>query len=179
MRITKKNLDYILCAATLPYCGGGILQYQASASKTIYKLGYVFDYSIVYIQGLGNGQAKALWSIYNHWLNGPGQVYFVIQTSGTPRHFTEITIGAAFDITKIDGNFSIAVNERKIIMSISLATSTSLFVDEHRAAIRDVSVKNIFGFFIYTPQPIRGTAYFLEKLMFTPKPGLFSDTPPS
>ncbi|MDR2107564.1 MAG: hypothetical protein LBO73_03550 [Holosporaceae bacterium] len=178
-KITKKDLEYIWCAATLPYFGGGILQYQANPSKRIYKRGIVTDYSLIYVEGLNNGQAKIIWNVINGWLKEPGNVDIQIYTSGNVRrHYSNLPINTSVPASRIDPNLSIKSGEYKIILKTSLTSSSTFFVSENKTAISDVSLQEIYGFLIYSPKSVIGTAYFIETIIFTPKPELFYKTPP-
>jgi hypothetical protein len=173
--ITKRDLDHIWCASTLPYFGGGVLQYQENMStEHVYKLGIVIDHSMIYVEGLGNGEAKVLWGIMNDWFRGPGLVNVVPGL----RFYSNLQLNTAKAINQIDSNLSINAGERKIILVMALSTSTSVLLEQNKIAIRDVSLRKIFGFYVYNPKPVNGTAYFISKIVFTPKAGLFSATAP-
>ncbi|MDR0555457.1 MAG: hypothetical protein LBG20_00370 [Holosporaceae bacterium] len=171
--ITSRNIAHIWGAAFLPFFGGGVLQYQSETSSYVYPLGLVCDCCLIYLKGRGNGKVTVLWSLWNYWFQVPNLMSI---NSGIVRGPFP-AVGSTVDATVVDKNLSIREGEYRAIVFLSITNSSSVLLPNGTRAT-NIPSRQLFGFWIYNPTYKYSNAYFYAYVIFTPKPGLFSETPP-
>ncbi|MDR0678273.1 MAG: hypothetical protein LBF44_01905 [Holosporaceae bacterium] len=186
-KITRQDLGRIFSAASLVVYPG-MTQYLLRSNRYTYghfPIAYLF-----YVKGLGEEKATVMWM----WDSGSqGTVPF----SGSCRR-SEAASDANFSTTRflvrykinakqedIYKDLKISKDEVKMIVYFSHRTHNGFcFFDNSAVNIYDG--KKLFGFWILPPKPIEAYPstgagwlnYFSIALIFTPKPGLFSETSP-
>jgi hypothetical protein len=187
-KITKEDLGRIISAAAL----------VAYPGKTQYSLGspgkFQYGYSVIaylfYVKGSGDGKAGVIWM----W---DSSIQSTFPFSGSARgseaasdsNFSTDRFLVRYKINKnqeeIYKDLKIGKDEVKMIVYISHRVHDNFrFADNNYVNIYDG--KKLFDFRILSPKPIEAYPasgagwlnYFSTALVFTPKPGLFSETKP-
>ena len=173
-KVTLQDFKYISCAAFLPYFGGGTGQYESKTTAGVMVLHYV--------KGVGLNKAKIVWSISQSYAKAPPLRTADVRTSGlhfpwhSLIHYNGISIGTVYDSDKILPDLKIKENEVKMIVNVNLTPSFYI------SGKRRVS-STVWGMLILSPEGqtwgnnIAGM--FHHFAIFTPKPGLFDETPPA
>jgi hypothetical protein len=187
-RITRQDLGRIFSAASL-IVYPGMTQYSLGSYKHTYghaPIAYLF-----YVKGLDEGRATVMWM----WDSGSqGGVPFFGSCRGS-----EAALDGNFSTTRFLVRYKINAKQEDIYKDLKISRDKVKMIvyfscrTDNRCRFADSSAVNIydgkklFGFLILSPKPIEAYPltgavwlnYFSVALVFTPKPGLFDETPPS
>lgn len=165
--ITKQDFIYATYAAFNCWFGGDLKQFSSRPQTQNY---YYFPHPILFcIKGLANGKAKILWLIHPMWYREPSKYEspYVRNTANDNTHkdFSVIQTSLQTEVqaSTIMPNFSIEEGEIKMILD------GCMFGEPDQARLR---------FSILKPKFSTKRAFYNNTTVFTPKPGLFSETPP-
>jgi hypothetical protein len=180
--ITVAHLKHIYSAAFLSlYPSNGLFHSQ----KYCHPLGHFPELMIYCVRGNADGTASLLWpfriSSWNHdtVMNTPSSLHSSSSINGR----ATISNGQNVVPSKIYPTLSIKPGQIKIIVEVILIYSSNYKFGD--GSWCKVAPNRAFGFWML---PISGrktnainadTAYFNTVVIFTPKPGLFSETKPS
>jgi hypothetical protein len=164
--ITKQHYIHSVYAAFLSYYGGGTSQYD----------GNCFPHPVLFcIKGMGGGQAKILWIMHPCWYRPPDKYNNpTIRNAASDRtHKIEFSLikqdlNTIVNETDIWPSLHIEEGKIKMILEVELFSQTA----DHANFIKNL------GFFILRPKPSCPYSFFNTVVIFTPKPGLFSETLP-
>ncbi|MDR2781753.1 MAG: hypothetical protein LBB21_04875 [Holosporaceae bacterium] len=184
--IILKDYQYISGVASLPFYGGGEKQYEIGTSRRYYD-GPLFGVTIYYIKGTGENIAQITWGILNFYYRNPSLRELEIITAETFRSENVFNHGAILlqkqfkkdcDTNEIYSGLTIREGETKIILDVYLYVDVN-FYKPNGSAVN----QHPWGFFIFKPQlqpyvTSGHRGYFHEVEIFTPRPGLFSETHP-
>ncbi|MDR2781189.1 MAG: hypothetical protein LBB21_01870 [Holosporaceae bacterium] len=176
--ITKDQYIRTVYSAFLSYFGGGTLQYSNDgyADRRNY---YCFPHPVLFfIKGLGGGKAKILWIIHPMWYKPPNNYdkptirYEVSDiTHKTCFSLVQTNLNTSVDVASIWPTLHIADGEVKMILEVELFVSVSVVY--HANFVKKLC------FLTFQLKPICPYSYFNTIIVFTPKPGLFSENAPS
>ncbi|MDR0968767.1 MAG: pilus assembly protein [Holosporaceae bacterium] len=182
--ITVAHLKHIYSAAFLSlYPSNGLFHSQ----KWCHPLGHFPELMIYYVRGNDDGTASLLWpfriSSWNHQtvMNTPSSLYSGSSMSGER---PTVSNGQYVVPSKIYPTLSIKPGQVKIIVEVILIYSPQYKFGDGSSCSK-VASNRAFGFWMLPLSSGRqtsasnvDTAYFNTVVIFTPKPGLFSETPP-
>ena len=160
----------------------------------IYPFGYHTFYTIFYVKGMDNNVAGVIWAISfagdggeedHTWssLNGrKNGVWYKLSYANygeIDRMVTKFSKNVA--PSQIHPNLVIQKDEVKIIVECSLLYCTERSFTDGRQCSQ-VPFQKVFGFYVISPKYVARNgnfySFFNSVVIFTPKPGLFSETPP-
>ena len=165
------------CSAAYLTVYPGISRY--ATAKFRLPLGHFPHAWVYYVKGEGNGKASVVWLAVIYF-SIPGTDYEISYKShgGSSMQFLQNV-----PAEQIHKNLKINAGENKIITECCLCYATGAtnyyFSDGRQCA--GVSPREAFGFQIIAPQSHSYSGqsnYFSSVVIFTPKPGLFDETPP-
>jgi hypothetical protein len=182
-RIKLKDLSYARCFAGLSlYPGKSSYAVSGSGDSARRSTGGFNLWYLYYIKGTGHNKCKICWcwdsgsvntspdsSDFNGFRNSDASFSAVVYKTGDSVNSWEIY-----------PSLTIEEGEEKLILdSCYWAMNTAVFADGSSAAT--VPLGRRFGLYVATPKSPKkgGEAYFHSVVIFTPKPGLFSETRPT
>jgi hypothetical protein len=177
-KVTLLDFQYISAVAFLPYFGGGTDQYGGTSPGSYKKPGGVM--TLHYIKGVGTNRAKPIWMVLTSWATDPINRGTALVTWGTDKSWhsllakNSISISYECDSDKIIKGLKIKTGEVKMIIDVNLCAS---WMPDMNNKIQ-VPPK-IWGLLFISPKAETSMGWFHHLLVFTPKPGLFDETPPS
>ena len=180
--ITSTDLKYALTAAFLNiYPDTNLCSIKAAR-----KHGYWCEVFTYYVRGNANGTASIIWAkIVGQWgstlMNTPQSQYYADIENLSNRPYVKNLTNVA--PSAILPELSIMPGEIKVILEACLTYSyLSNFKLPNGANTSTVDYSKIFGFYLIKPKYTQRTseerACFHSIVIFTPKPGLFSETAP-
>jgi hypothetical protein len=181
-RITANDIRYAVAAAFLTIYPG-MTMYETSARR--FRYGHFPHYWIYYIVGESDGTASMAWSITGWTDMGGGVVnpnrICVEYHINSSHSKSTVTYGKKKNPSLIYPGLTIKPGEKKIILECALCYHDDMgtqygFTDGR--LIANVPAKKAFGFWILPIKATRSSVFFNKAVIFTPKPGLFSETPP-
>ena len=169
--VTKTDYAHSMYAAFLAYLGSDQKIYGEKSDEQ--HLFYFPHPTLFCIKGLDNGKVKILWIMHPTWykypsnLNAPG----VRTAQNDKTHINEFSIIPALLNTEtnpenISKNFRINAGEIKMVLEVCFFTRYPEKAKHH------------FGCIITKPKPSCPRAFFNRLVIFSPRPGLFSETAP-
>ena len=180
--IGADDLKYIVSAATLTIYPDN----NFSSISNGHKHGHFGEAFLYYVKGNENGTADVVWGIDIHQYRGasnPSKININAREPSNDRSHIKIANGVSPQV--IYPTLKIGKNEERIILEVCIDYSnTSYYKLDNGVGCDTVSPSKIFGLKLLIPKGTqRGTtgdfAYFNSVVIFTPKPGLFSETIPS
>jgi hypothetical protein len=175
-KIILKDFAYILGTVLIPHFGGGTDQYQIGEGH-VYKRGYLIAWSIAYLKGVGNGQVKILWEMYNDWMSAPFDMKIVPGIRFFPAP------GQTVNVNQIMDGLSLKNGEYKMVLGFCPLSGSTLFLLNGENALT-TTWREKFGFLFWKPSfwvSLSVSSYYspsLTKVAFTPNPGLFDENLP-
>ena len=178
--ITQKHIKYAVGAAYLSFYPGTALYSTSGATGPYYGPGFAHG-KIYYVVCDNGGKASVQWCM--QWQLGGGTSRGTDPNSIAVSSITEdarslIRTKLSVTPSEIYPPLSMNPGEKKIILEafIYFAPNTGY---QKVGGKSWGSVQNEFGFYIISPKPARTTEFYFDKVvMFSPRPGLFSETPP-
>jgi Flp pilus assembly protein TadG len=176
-RVTLNDIRYAVRGAYLTFYPGTTMYSTGYRQHPVghFPLGFVY-----YVTGNSNGTASIVWALQFHMdSNFSEKVATKPETSthaySVVNFLTNITPSA------IHPKLRINPNEKKIIVECCCCYhdkpgEPDTFSDGRKC--QNVSPKEVFGLYILSPK-VKNQAYFNYIVIFTPKPGLFDQNPPS
>ncbi|MDR0556106.1 MAG: hypothetical protein LBG20_03855 [Holosporaceae bacterium] len=177
-RITKDDIRYAIAGAYLTVFPGKTMY---TTSNRTAPLGYVSHGQIYAIKGNSNGTASVLWCIrFHNAYDCPSPSKIVLESSPW---YSLVKILTNSIPSNIYPDLQIQGTEIKIIVECAfhyVKGNGYKFTDGR--SCDNVSPKTAFGFWVLNPPGIKGSdgygSFFHSVVIFTPKPGLFNETPP-
>jgi hypothetical protein len=180
-KITLNDIRQIRCAASLiAYPGMTAYAISGSDGNALRHLGHFLSLYIYCVKGTGTNRGKCLWrwdSIYQNTApsNSGSTIEYSNNNYAVVRYYASET-----DTDNIFNGLTISEGEIKIIVEVSHRTELCKYADGK--SVSSVPISKRFGFLILTPRcptPAKSGSHFHSVVIFTPKPGLFSETTPS
>ena len=186
-RVTLTNMRHAAALAWLSIYPGKTM-HSISGTDSKHELSHDAIFVVHYVKGLSGGKASVLWccSIYSGPSTSPNTIY-----AGSWRGYAEgswVTVKGGTNVTpsSIYPTLKINEGEKKIIVESQIVSDSgrmnpSVYIPTDN---RDTRAKKAFGLHLIFPKsfsdenPDQGR-YFPSVVIFTPKPGLFDETPPS
>ena len=168
-RITKTDLLNIHALAwQTVYPGVTIFR-----KDSVYPLNHKPITSMYYVRGLSNGKASCIWRTWTRLYESPSKYGYNSYTNDNPhsavRYLTETVPANIYPTLKINPN------EVKIIVE------TLIERDNSGVQYSGVSDRVSTGLYLVNPAKIKDGTWsymFHSVVIFTPKPGLFTETAP-
>jgi hypothetical protein len=176
-RITRSDIMKIAHIMWLQFFGGGTRQYSTTAPTTsrVYRMpcGYVPQIEFYCFKGLGGGKAKLCWMVNANCALGINPANIDIVTDMRSYSPIKTVVGSTYNCKDIYDGFDVGENMIKLIVlsrfcvnNVSPSDGKKLSLSE-RLGLRIVRVGGeLFGTYLHT------------VVVFTPKPGLFSEIAP-
>jgi hypothetical protein len=185
-KIRSWDLRSAIIAGFLPLYPGKTMFCTSSSGRPYQKpYGHSPIGFIHCVKGRGDGKADVLWQIM-YSLQGDSSPWSLGHFGQRPNHNNSV-IGYGNDIlaSSIYKDLKINAGEIKILVEFALiyfyGHSGYGFTDGRSCAT--VTPREAFGFLLLSPEPkttfLSGATYFNTVVIFTPRPGLFDETPPS
>jgi hypothetical protein len=181
-KITKLDVRYAMCAAYLTIYPGKTM-YATGKNRFFY--GHESMSFLYYVKGLSGGKASVCWGVAC-WgdISEPNGKFLDGNYASASEAFTVthsnsiINCGINVNPPQIYEDLQIKEGEVKMILEVSLATNdTFTFLDGK--SVRTVPVQRRFGLYLAPVRSPRVWSYLKTVVIFTPKPGLFNETPPA
>jgi hypothetical protein len=176
-RITRTDIMTIAHAMWLPFFGGGINQYSTTAPTTsrTYKMpcGYVPQIELYCFKGMGGGMAKLCWMVNANCALGPNPANIDIMSDMRQYSPIKTTVGSTYKVSDIRNGLAINENEIKIIALSRFCMNGASPTDG-----KNFSLSQRLGLLIIRIGGELSGTYLHTVVIFTPKPRLFSETPP-
>ncbi len=180
-KITKADLENAARVAYLTIFPGVT---GVPTTNNHMPLGYFIECFIHYIVGVSNGKACLKWRWQCYYRGNPPNHDVMINRK--PEYF--VTLVGGWDGTptapsEIFKDLNIKEGETKIIVECQLRHYPKLVYFSDGRSCKQVSLRETFGFWALSPRydlvdDENSGALFIGTVVFTPKPGLFSETPP-
>lgn len=182
-KITLMDLRYSVATAFLTMYPGITMYYQNKG----HVLGHFPHPMIFYVKGLDNGNASCIWRVQLHPSTvGVGETPQKMYAVAARDHHSVCTVQYKTNVapSKIHPDLKINPGEVKIIIeSIIYHYKGFPFAD---GSSSDLPARNIFHFLMASPKATNSSGnerdpsgFFNSVTIFTPKPGLFDETPPT
>jgi hypothetical protein len=176
-KITFNDVRYAVSGAYLSMYPGKSM-HSLSTSKYIHTFGHFPHGHLYYIKGLADGKADVIWCTQFHpsYTTTPSALY--VYVNNTQHSASTVKLVKNVQPSAIYPGLTIKPNEIKMILECySYFTGACYFPDGRN----NVSAREAFGFLILNPKGhgSGGYSYFNSVVIFTPKPGLFNETPPT
>ncbi|MDR2724123.1 MAG: hypothetical protein LBB25_02880 [Holosporaceae bacterium] len=171
-KITKNDLKNALVGAYLSVYPGMTMR---GTANLVMPLGHFPHAFIYYVNGLGNGNAKVVWMVVSYL----DDVYVSCVKYKPPQQHSgsSIKVSQNCPSSQIFKDLRIEKGEFKIILECChYYVSEYMFSDGRRN--EDVTPREAFGFYILNPRSTVNSNFFTTVVVFTPKPGLFDESPP-
>ncbi|MDR1235407.1 MAG: hypothetical protein LBJ96_00210 [Holosporaceae bacterium] len=170
-KITKDDIKHAVAAAYLSIYPGKTM-YTTSPNRA--PMGHTSNGHLYCVKGLENGKASVVWCVRWHSaVDSPTPARISIAGERDTLGRSIVNMGSNAVPSKIYPDLRIQKGETKILVEISFHYSN--FSDGRDKG--NVPVKTAFGFFVLN-LPKSDSIYFNTVVIFTPKPGLFSDAAP-
>jgi hypothetical protein len=173
--ITQYDLKYAFCTAYLSIYPGTSRFWIGSGTELVHRP----EMLITYIQGEANGKASSKWSI-DIYTNGSGCNKPVACGLFFPSdHLSFVTRGSKTNVAPSDIHPLLKINpgETKIIIETVMFYGFD-FKDNN--GYEPHSIRKAFNCLLTDIKSKTNSGnFFISTVIFTPKPGLFSETPPS
>jgi hypothetical protein len=176
-KITAADLRNVAASAFLTIYPGKTM-YPTSSVKYIY--GHFLDCFVHCVKGI-DGKASVLWNrrMFSGYSSGPSNISLDKFTTATHwssmvKYQQNVAPSSIYkDLTIKDGEIKI------IVECLCYTDPTNYGFTDGR--LPSTSTKEKFGFWVFNPKGTSGSygGYFNQAVIFTPKPGLFDETPPS
>jgi hypothetical protein len=173
-RISKDDIRHAVAGAYLSLYLGKTMY---AVSGGFAPLGHTSSGNLYCVKGEKDGNASVIWCVRWHSAyNTPSPA--TISVVGRDSR-SIVKLGSDVKSSSIYPDLRIEEGEMKILLEVTLHYSQAPgygFADGRDGA--DVPPKTAFGFFVLNPPKNGQSVYFNTVVIFTPKPGLFSETAP-
>ena len=171
--ITRADFARSVYAAFLTYYGSDLRAYseEGDASRMYYRY---FPHPMMFcVKGLDDGKATILWCMHPAYYKPPNNFATPYVRTGNDNNMKRFSLvkpalntpTAPENIAK---NLVIKPGEIKLIIDVAFYTEYT--------SIEQASQR--FGCYIYKPKPVSEKTFFNTLIIFSPRPGLFSETDP-
>ena len=172
-RITANDLRYIYCLALQTLYPADTLFYKSQG----YTFGHFPYIALYYIKGIENGKASCSWRL-GLWPDSPStdptKISCPRNIPPTKLSYSLITPSENVSPSNIYETLKINEGEEKIIIECLIFNYTVYKNLEGKY----IPAKEALGLKLLSPKAIGGTGFLNSVVIFTPKPGLFSETAP-
>ena len=170
LKITIKYLDHIHNLSWKTFYPG-VTMFQ---KNSVFPLNHKPCTTVYYVECSNDGKASCIWKT---WLvkDAADHIYYETETSKTTdRHISKVKFLTNTSPEKIHPTLRMNPNDKKIIIE------TSLERDPVGTQFGGISDKAAFGLYLATPEILDDgwSHLFYSTVIFTPKLGLFDETPP-
>lgn len=177
--ITLTDIKHAACAAYLSFFPGKTLYNSAFRTS---PLGYSVSGHIYCVKGLDDGTASVLWcKRWHSAIETYAPASLTIQEKD--RFRTLVNLGTNVAPSAIYKDLKIEKNEIKIIIEAASHCADNLKLPDGKTVAQSGGRAKVYGFYIYPfkgtfPDADGGSINFSSVVIFTPKPGLFSEVEP-
>ena len=187
LKISIPDIKYAASLAFLSMYPGKTM-YIIGTSGARHELSHAPRLNIFYVKGLPGGKASCKWLLrfLGDYASTPITLSSKSNTAGENARSVNVPADATTP-SDIYPTLKIGENEEKIIVEVNLVNASHImnannYVETDKQA---TLAKKAFNCRLVTPKPLETEAaategwYFSSVVIFTPKPGLFSETPPT
>ena len=180
-KITKNDIAYAMRAAYMSLFPGDTLNGKINDPIST-PLGYYPYMHIVYVKGMASGKASGkwvlrMWTTWNQYNSTTG-------IAETNLGYSTGTVAASSfwpTLTVSEGNYKVII-QCAVYYDRTGKYNETFFAGPFKGKkCGQVSTRQAFGFHIINPKGVGNTyqnGFFPVTVIFTPKPGLFSETVP-
>jgi hypothetical protein len=182
-RITQKDLSHARCLAALSaYPGNSAYAVSGSATGARRPTASFYLLYLYHIKGTGHNKCKICWCWDSSYMNTSPNLSISSVFFTADKAYSSVIYKEGDDVNsqEIYPSLTIEAGEEKMILdSCYWAMNTAVFADGRSAAT--VPLGRRFGLYVAIPKPpkVGGQGYFNSVVIFTPNPGLFSESRPS
>ena len=171
-RITQNDIVNTMRAAYLTVFPGVSM---VPTRRDYLPIGFYIEFYLFGVRGEKNNTASVKWVVKLYFTQESGVSGSAIINSCVVNNKQHVQSSEIYPYLTIkDG-------ELKIIVECHLRYGSTLYFSDGRKC-KDVPVRDVFGFLLYTPKPDQWnesfSSFFVSHTIFTPAAGLFDDTRP-
>ena len=180
--ITLNDMRYASALSWLSLYPGTTMYHTDERTNSAHELSHFPWHFIYYVEGLPGGKASVRWLRYPFLQTGtnPKEVQCNSKTESQYMHGSVVNWGTNVEPSSIYPTLKINEGEAKIIVechlhasNISMSSNDYNPSDDNRACARKA-----FRLRLVTPKTANSNRYFNSVVIFSPKPGLFTDQRP-
>ena len=176
-RITQRDLNYARYIAGQTYFPG-LSQYAVNEG---YQMGICPVFFIYCVKGTDHNKCKVIWSMDGHSTTESPDDIKLGSFSGTSSWSLVNSPNGELNSPDVYKSLEIEKGEVKILLEFHInALPSYKFWDG--TSLFSIPLPKRFGLFLISPKSCRNSrniySYFNSVVIFNPKPGLFSETPP-
>lgn len=178
-RITQKDLNYARYLAGLVYFPG--LSHYCTETNEL-PLGICIVFFVYYVKGTAHNKCKVIWRLDGHSTakspdNSPPTLF-----DGDSDWSIVNSSNGELSSSSVYKSLTIEKDEVKILLELHFNALPS-YIASNGKPWGNVSLSQRFGLFLISPKSCSKSSsiysYFNTVTIFTPKPGLFSETAPA
>jgi hypothetical protein len=181
-KIRRKDLSYIRCSGTLiTYPGMSGYSCGTIGSNKKFPTGLMHLYYVFYVKGTGHNRCKICWCWDSHFIGTtPDNSLRDSYGAGNERLCVVKYVSGEANSYDIYPSLTIEEGEEKVIVDLCYCVTNYLCNGEK---MEMTSIGRYFGLYIASPKRTWAKGgimegYFHKIVIFTPNPGLFSETAP-
>jgi hypothetical protein len=181
-KITLNDIRYVMTGAYQAFYPGTTMFSLTSSKPFRHHYCHWPNGFIHCVKGNGNGTASVLWSVifYTHDRKTPQMI-----EAGTRVNHYDSIIRTLKNVSpeQIYKGLKISGEEIKIMVECAVIRITDSHYElSDGRKMNAISDQEAFGFFMLNPQKVvggSGSVFYNTIVIFTPRPGLFDETPPT
>lgn len=183
--ITLKDMKYASALAWLSLYPGMTMHHSTTDARTdhTHELSHYPWHMIYYVKGLAGGKASVMWLRYTFPQKStkPAQMYCNSNDANNYMKGSVINRGTNVEPSSIYPTLKINEGEAKIIVECHLlANADSMSSNDYNPSDNlAICARKAFRLWSVTPKTANKARYFNSVVIFTPKPGLFTETMPN
>jgi hypothetical protein len=178
-KITLQDYKYISCSAFLPYYGGGTRQYGNNSENYAVPTPQM---SLCYLKGTGINKVKMIWAVVSCWgFPPPSRGSDTIRAGAVVQDYAmapRVYTNTEYDAGYVCKDLKLNAGEVKMMVDVYLNASWCPRMSGKRRV-----PPGLWGLLLCSPEAeswgSNTGGWFHYKIIFTPKPGLFSESPPT
>jgi hypothetical protein len=184
-KITIQDLKHITATMWLPHYGAGISQYSTNEDSQEYIMppGYETTSNLFCMKGTEDGKAEILWCcvLSNALLPTYGKIHFENDRTGYTS-LKNCQVGEKYNPEDVYHGFTIYAGETRLILETFVSVGKTLKYPD-MTLCTSVSIGKKLKLLFNNPRAKitndQTSLYFINVIVFTPRAGLFDETPPS
>lgn len=181
--ITLKDMKYASALAWLSLYPGMTMYHTDSRAANAHKLSSYPWIFVYYVKGEPDGKASVIWLRYTFPQKStkPQQIYCNFKTVSQYMNGSIVNWGTNVEPSSIYPTLKINEGDAKIIVECHLlADADSMSSNDYNPSDNpETCARKAFRLWSVTPKTANNARYFNSVVIFTPKPGLFTETMPN
>ncbi len=180
-RIIKQDLKYAASLAFLSMYPGKTMYHTDTRSAKAHELSSQPEFFVHYVKGLSEEKASCIWTLYCWCNTGTTPNDWTISNYTSQSSSSIVRFGTEAEPSSIYPTLKINEGEVKIIVEVTpWCTKDQMSTSDYNASDdQSTCARKAFRCRLVTPKVVGSANYFNSVVIFTPKPGLFTETAPS